>query len=326
MKRVQGTKGVSLFECINADQNKWSVRWDVQDNPKEEGREAGVNYMEETFLYQPDLKDVKSVMAMWLSSEDTMGSFILDGKTITMDRSTILLLDSQAEQAIKENDNAIPMVTDKGVIEVAPGVAAYVAMRAMANYSGNVRFLNTQMGTLDKAESIEALAATDFWKGQPKPESMTLEEVKSAITAAPKTPEQQAVLFAQMTINNTDLTNKEALTLKELHPEWKDFVGKSLKAKFRVRYEGRLYRVRQEISTVLANQPPSVDTAALYEEINEGNAGTLDDPIPYNNNMELFEGKYYSQNGIVYKCNRSTGQAVYHDLSALVGLYVEKVS
>lgn len=324
MKRVQGTKGVSLFECINADQNKWSVRWDVQDNPEEEGRMTGVNYMEETFLYQPDLKDVKSVMAIWLSSEDTMGSFILDGKTVTMDRSAILLLDSQAEQAIKENDNAIPMVTDKGVIEVAPDVAAYVAMRAMANYSGNARFLNMQIETLDKAESIEALAATDFRKGQPKPDSMTLEEVKSAIAAAPKTPEQQAVLFAQMTINNTDLTNREALTLKELHPDWKDFVGKSLKTKFRVRYEGRLYRVRQDISTVLANQPPSINTAALYEEINEGHAGTQDDPIPYNNNMELFSGKYYSQGGVTYRCTRNTGQPVYHDLSALVGLYVER--
>lgn len=41
--------------------------------------------------------------------------------------------------------------------------------------------------------------------------------------------------------------------------------------------------------------------------------------------MELFEGKYYSQSGVVYKCTRNTEQAVYHDLSALVGLYVEKV-
>ena len=98
-----------------------------------------------------------------------------------------------------------------------------------------------------------------------------------------------------------------------------------LKAKFRVRYEDRLYRVRQEISTVLANQPPSVDTAALYEEINEEHAGTQDDPIPYNNNMELFSGKYYSQGGTTYRCTRNTGQPVYQDLSALVGIYVEKV-
>lgn len=38
----------------------------------------------------------------------------------------------------------------------------------------------------------------------------------------------------------------------------------------------------------------AISTAALYEEINESAAGTLEDPIPYNN-MELEEGKYYSQ-------------------------------
>ena len=71
MKRVQGTKGVSLFECINADQNKWNVRWDVQDNPADkEGKVKGVNYMEETFLFKPDLSDVKSVMSIWCSGEE----------------------------------------------------------------------------------------------------------------------------------------------------------------------------------------------------------------------------------------------------------------
>lgn len=39
--------------------------------------------------------------------------------------------------------------------------------------------------------------------------------------------------------------------------------------------------------------------------------------------MELLEGKYYTQGGVVYRCTRDTGQAVYQDLSALVGIYVE---
>ena len=39
--------------------------------------------------------------------------------------------------------------------------------------------------------------------------------------------------------------------------------------------------------------------------------------------MELFNGKYYSQNGVVYKCNRDTQQAVYNPLADLVGIYVE---
>ena len=41
--------------------------------------------------------------------------------------------------------------------------------------------------------------------------------------------------------------------------------------------------------------------------------------------MELIEGKYYSQNGVVYLCTRSTGQAVYHNLSDLVGIYVQVI-
>ena len=154
---------------------------------------------------------------------------------------------------------------------------------------------------------------------------MTLEEVRAAIRSRKATPEQQAVLFARMAINTMDLSNADALAVKDLHPSWESFIGKPLKAKSRVTYQGRLYRVRQDISSVLENQPPSTHTAALYEEINEENAGTKDDPIPYNNNMELFAGKYYSQNGVVYKCTRNTGQAVYQDLAGLVGIYVEKV-
>lgn len=126
-------------------------------------------------------------------------------------------------------------------------------------------------------------------------------------------------------INTFELSDDEALKRKDLYPEWASFIGKSLDTGFKVLYEGRLYKVRQPITTVLENQYPSVNTAALYEEINETASGTIDDPIPYNGNMELFEGLYYSQAGVTYKCTRSTGTAVYHDLSALVGIYVEIV-
>lgn len=326
MKRVQGTKGVSLFECINADQNKWNVRWDVQDNPADrEGKVKGVNYMEETFLFKPDLSDVKSVMSIWCSGEEAVGCFVLDGKNITLERSGILLLRSQAEQAVKDNDVTVPLITESGVVEVSPDEALFISGRVLANYGDCDKNIKKQLDSIANAGTIETLTAINFQEGYPEPSSMTLEEVRAAIASAKKTPEQQAVLFAQMTINNTDMTNSDALAVKDLHPEWSSFIGKSLKAKSRVLYNGHLYRVRQDISSVLENQPPSIHTAALYEEINEENAGTLEDPIPYNNNMELFEGKYYSQNGITYKCTRSTGQAVYHDLSALVGLYVEKV-
>lgn len=129
-----------------------------------------------------------------------------------------------------------------------------------------------------------------------------------------------------LTVNTMSLTDDEALSVKSVYPQWSEFIGKALSKDMKVQYDGKLYKVRQEISAVLENQPPSIDTAALYEEINENHAGTLEDPIPYNNNMALEEGKYYSQGGVTYLCTRSTGQAVYNNLSELVGIYVEVAS
>jgi hypothetical protein len=64
----------------------------------------------------------------------------------------------------------------------------------------------------------------------------------------------------------------------------------------------------------------------LYERIDVEHAGTLDDPIPYDGNMALVSGLYYTQDGVVYRCTRDTGIAVYAALRDLVGLYVEEVS
>ena len=132
-------------------------------------------------------------------------------------------------------------------------------------------------------------------------------------------------------INTMELTEEERLQYVNIHPKWENYIGKELTAKFYLQHQKKLYKTRQEIATVLDQQgyrPGEVGSEALYEEINDpslgGHEGTKEDPIPYSNNMELFEGKYYSQNGVTYKCTRNTEQAVYQDLSALVGIYVEK--
>lgn len=65
--------------------------------------------------------------------------------------------------------------------------------------------------------------------------------------------------------------------------EWEELIGSTLKAGFKLQYHGILYKTRQEINPVLEIYPPSVDTASLYEEIDETHEGTKEDPIPYNN-------------------------------------------
>ena len=123
----------------------------------------------------------------------------------------------------------------------------------------------------------------------------------------------------------TDITDEEALKRPLLVYSWDTYMGKSLAAGQVVSHDGKLWRVRQDVAAVLDNQPPSLATAALYEVIEVEPAGTQDDPIPYTPPMEIFNGKYYTQGGVLYKCTRDSGQALTHDLAALVGLYVEVV-
>lgn len=62
---------------------------------------------------------------------------------------------------------------------------------------------------------------------------------------------------------------------------------------------------------------------SLWEEICETHDGTKYDPIPYDGNMALVSGLYYTQSVVLYLCNRDTVNPVYHALSELVGQYVE---
>ena len=137
----------------------------------------------------------------------------------------------------------------------------------------------------------------------------------------------QAVTLAKTQAQELD--DEQAAEVPALFPAWSDFIGQQVEVGKRLFYAGRLWKVLQA-HTVQADWTPDV-VPALFTEIvvqqeGEPELGTLDNPIPYNGNMELFEGKYYSQDGVVYRCIRDSGTPMYHPLSALVGLYVEIVN
>lgn len=123
----------------------------------------------------------------------------------------------------------------------------------------------------------------------------------------------------------TDITDEDALKRPLIVYEWDTYIGKSLKTGQIVSYKSKLYRVRQDISTVIEGWAPQLSTASLYEVIEVASAGTIDDPISYTPPMEIFNGKYYTQNGVKYKCIRDSQTALSHNLADLVALYVEVV-
>lgn len=123
-------------------------------------------------------------------------------------------------------------------------------------------------------------------------------------------------------IQTMNLTDEESLEVKDLYPEWESKMGQQVNAGEKYQYNDKLWKVLQP-HTVQENWKPGEGTESLYTEVSKGHAGTQEDPIPYNNNMELENGKYYSQDGVTYLCTRDTGIPVYNPLKDLVGLYVE---
>lgn len=147
----------------------------------------------------------------------------------------------------------------------------------------------------------------DITPSEPKKDSLTI---------------MQEIIFEQYNAK-TDISDEEALDRSIIIYDWDHYIGKSLIKGQVVVYNDNVYRVRQDISEVLDIYPPDITTSSLYEVIVLTATGEENDPILYTPPMEIFKDKYYVQNNVIYKCTRDSGTALSHDLSALVGMYVE---
>lgn len=135
---------------------------------------------------------------------------------------------------------------------------------------------------------------------------------------------QAAMLVAQMQAQT--LEDRDALNVKVIYPQWQDVIGQTVKAGYKFLYGDLLYKTIQDKLLIQEQHIPGEGTESLYTVLDETHAGTQENSIPYDGNMALENGKYYSQDGVTYLCNRDTENPVYHNLRDLIGLYVEKVA
>lgn len=122
-------------------------------------------------------------------------------------------------------------------------------------------------------------------------------------------------------INTLSVDDDTAVRMTAFYPEWAKDTAYTIG--YKVQYLGKLYKVVQA-HTSQETWTPDI-TASLYERIDEVHDGTKYDPVPYEGNMTLYNGKYYIEGGVTYLCNRDTGNPVYNKLSELIGIYVEVV-
>ena len=136
----------------------------------------------------------------------------------------------------------------------------------------------------------------------------------------PLTESEVSRMLITQQINSLTVDDNTALRMVAFYPEWAE--NTEYTAEYKVQRNGKLWRCRQAHTSQTGWEPENA--ASLWTEICESHAGTLEDPIPYSGNMALESGKYYMQDGKIYRCIRDTGNPVYNALSELVGLYVEE--
>ena len=137
----------------------------------------------------------------------------------------------------------------------------------------------------------------------------------------PLTESEVISMLLKQQVNTLEVDDQTACRMKAFYPAWA--AGVSYAAGYKVQDNVRLWRCLQAHTSQDGWEPENVP--ALWEEICETHAGTLEDPIPYEGNMTLVAGLYYAQDDKVYLCNRDTVNPVYNTLAELVGLYVEMV-
>ena len=133
-------------------------------------------------------------------------------------------------------------------------------------------------------------------------------------------------LLVRQQINTLSVDDQTAYRMREFYPEWADLAAAQYttdKAGFKFLSGGELYKTIPATHTFASQWVPGVGTESIYVRIDEQHDGSRYDPIPYDGNMELYAGKYYTQLGITYHCTRDTGTAVFQPLAELVGIYVE---
>lgn len=133
--------------------------------------------------------------------------------------------------------------------------------------------------------------------------------------------QQAAVLVAQLQAQS--LEDAQALTVKAIYPAWENIIGQTVRKDYKFQYADKLYKTIQDNLLIQEQYIPGEGTESLYTVIDETHAGTQEDPIPYDGNMALENGKYYIQDETVYKCTRDTEIPVYNALADLIGIYVE---
>lgn len=103
---------------------------------------------------------------------------------------------------------------------------------------------------------------------------------------------------------------------------WESRIGTEVEAGERLTYNGSLYKCRQAHTILEAWNPK--DATSLWANVSEESQeadGSREHPYQWEQGMTSYNGKYYTEDGILYLCTRDSNAPLYHPIASLINLY-----
>lgn len=121
-----------------------------------------------------------------------------------------------------------------------------------------------------------------------------------------------------------ELSDKEAVKVAALFSTWYSRIGTQVEAGERLWYDNSLFKciTPHEIQ----EQWNPKDAASLWQNVSEESQdadGSREHPFEWQSGMTSYNGKYYTENGILYLCIRDSGNPLYFPIASLIGTYFQ---
>ena len=305
MKQSQGSKTVSVIECINTRLQKYRVRWNFNDvEPSEMQKNSEmVSFTEEEILYKPTPADIEKVIA----------ESGIDARTSELEEMASILgyeFDSFEKEMVAAKTNRIAADPIAQILEITRQnrlVQTEVTDEEALSYP------NTFLTFEELCKKGKQVAQGVVFRYENKPWRIVQAHTPQLIFPPSK---DTASLYVKIDITHNgtleDPIPYEQMMLLEEGKYYSQYGEIYLCIKtITVGYAFDLSEMVSIVEKVETGQPEGGG--------GEAELGTLENPIPYVQMSTILEkGKYYIQYEVVYECIQATSTGMPYDLKDMV--------